>query len=1799
MEAAHVCHTQSLASVATLSKVPSIVNNAQALARSARNFSTFRRDTDNCSALFARQYEAAHDVHLGLFHGRIFLPSRCKQHIYYAANEGRQRVTGANSQDWIWRAACKLGQKGLVFFRPRGVGAGAIASAAGKTIILASGKVRDNPKLRQFLRDVGAGVCAVNAEAQATSSGMADAAADAAADAQEVREGLGPRITLPLLEGLRPHVVDPQSCPALDVVTDLDDDTLPVSAPATWGAPAAAEPSMEWGMLAAAKALAAEDAPSVHEQPGCQELLFVFIPLWAVAVLRANYVKGTHMDHTYGVDVWGHLLFNIVVFNRLLRGMRVCWSLTENEQASTTADILFILRTFVDIDLSYVVMDKSAALAKAVITVFANVHIRLCRFHVVQAWTAKAKKVRLSAANRDLFVSLMRQAMDAPTKDALDQAVKALWASVIFTVCPALKTYVARNWLNICPLWCKACWVEAGQSTTIIGRTNNVVEAKNKNVKSFAQCVGTGRGLVDAVRANVAHDGIEFLRALQETGATCKVHRSLPLNAKTVHIGRIPEQMSQLCTAAQRGLLFDVQEMPPTMDTCKRMFRATLKDDQCVRASADGSGLADSDRPRLVVTCDVPDERGVITVTCSCSEFVNDLGKLSVCCHIWAVCQNRMPLISVHKLNLWRTVLNSAVDARHSLCRDADLAWRAHIHSFGLPPVPSEDEHNEFGVHGGWSDADDGRCDEYRIDAPVPNSGGHGVALADAPTDDASSASVTFPDPAPASDTLVMDGRAGGGVAALGAGTHAPPHECGTVTRLALPAGVSPRVTKALTRAFATVAACCHSVGLDRGQLLHFALSSVKGLTGKLAALQNIGEGQLRGLTDAQLHDVARMNAIIAAIFIEEGLVFGVTDSAKSLVVCGGARGMGLDCLVALRQKDKTVVQEANDKRRQFHARSSRAKKLRVTSLQGVVRNRNIAKAASLGRVCVTAKLPVHWRTWTARLITTVLNKTPEALTRLEATVRQRTREWCLERTVRITGSDMQVKKVHTAAWFSRFLKQAHAIGREVRRLAPTKPMRHGNAFEDEAVEQLEHIAGSVKCFLWREMRVLLATGKSEQMRDRRRFVPRGQIECFEITRPGLCVDISKKCIGYSPDAVMTVKFLLPQHNTLGMPTAVLVRAQDPLRLLVEVKCPQTLRRTDAIIARKTSLVGWHKLVGYNGYHVPVRPEHQRQVLLGNGVTGTHATLCVYYLPYGKNNHAVAAGARAGFAPRAWWREWKRVRGGCRFTPHTLKYNAVRAMEGRVFGTGNCKVVVLHSYSVEHPDDTGECNCSVLNVLTSKGFVQVVRLPDNTAWYQRMVRSMTRFWTLLCAPMLAMLRHGCVRLGSSSNVAAMLNMLKTEQKWVDDAHDDGSHDVPLGDPPVRMLPGIPESEDMGCRAVAAPPARIANPRVESVLGRARVASGQRMRPADIQTRARGASYKERCRGYASALRHRRVTETSADVVHAGADFNALPSASATALAALARSVGSGAAAAVTAGAGAQVRGGRNASIAHAWRPKRRGPDSAGANAGPHSLPDCVAAAGGAWGRRQSPKVTVSSGAMHSNDDAVIRTASSAQLDRRVTDLRVGDLQRLLPGQWLNDVVVNWYMALLDQAQPTIGFMSSFLLVAFHSVECGTKELSWVHHSYARRYTEPRAGERVRSALLGLRLIFIPLHCGGVHWCLGVVDVHERRIYVLDSLVNSDTHETGRSEEIALFFKCMPQFLAMSAQGGDDGGARSWTCSVNPSQQQDNSSDCGVFVCANAHSLALPSTPHDVRPHEMDNWRKYIRDVLLGSKTLRQ
>ena len=206
------------------------------------------------------------------------------------------------------------------------------------------------------------------------------------------------------------------------------------------------------------------------------------------------------------------------------------------------------------------------------------------------------------------------------------------------------------------------------------------------------------------------------------------------------------------------------------------------------------------------------------------------------------------------------------------------------------------------------------------------------------------------------------------------------------------------------------------------------------------------------------------------------------------------------------------------------------------------------------------------------------------------------------------------------------------------RNRAPTKPMRRGNAFEDEAVEQLEHIASSVKWFLLREIQVLLATGRSGRRRDRRRFVPRGQVENFEITRPGLCVDSREKCIGYSPDAVMTVRFLLPQCNTLGLLTAVVVRTQDPLRMLVEVKCPQMLRRTDAIIAPETSLVGWHKLVGHNDCRVPVRPEHQRQVLLGNGVTGTHATLCVYYLPYGKNR-TVAVGARVGFAPRAWLRE--------------------------------------------------------------------------------------------------------------------------------------------------------------------------------------------------------------------------------------------------------------------------------------------------------------------------------------------------------------------------------------------------------------------------------------------------------------------------------------------------------------------------------------------------------------------------------
>lgn len=210
--------------------------------------------------------------------------------------------------------------------------------------------------------------------------------------------------------------------------------------------------------------------------------------------------------------------------------------------------------------------------------------------------------------------------------------------------------------------------------------------------------------------------------------------------------------------------------------------------------------------------------------------------------------------------------------------------------------------------------------------------------------------------------------------------------------------------------------------------------------------------------------------------------------------------------------------------------------------------------------------------------------------------------------------------------------------------------------------------------------------------------------------------------------------------------------------------------------------------------------------------------------------------------------------------------------------------------------------------------------------------------------------------------------------------------------------------------------------------------------------------------------------------------------------------------------------------------------------------------------------------------AIVHSTSTRPLVSRFNiDLSPRELQCLAPRQWLNDEVINVYFQILagenarfqadprsSGSVPRIAVFNSF----FYSRLCSQG------YSAVQRWTR-----RWKRPLLDLDTVLFPINVGNTHWTLGVIDVAESTVSYLDSMGGRD----------AAFGTTLQSYL--NAVANDMGRPRrSWRVTYPRVPQQSNGFDCGVFVCAMAHSLSLGLAPA-ITQAEMPAMRQRI---LLAS-----
>ena len=188
-----------------------------------------------------------------------------------------------------------------------------------------------------------------------------------------------------------------------------------------------------------------------------------------------------------------------------------------------------------------------------------------------------------------------------------------------------------------------------------------------------------------------------------------------------------------------------------------------------------------------------------------------------------------------------------------------------------------------------------------------------------------------------------------------------------------------------------------------------------------------------------------------------------------------------------------------------------------------------------------------------------------------------------------------------------------------------------------------------------------------------------------------------------------------------------------------------------------------------------------------------------------------------------------------------------------------------------------------------------------------------------------------------------------------------------------------------------------------------------------------------------------------------------------------------------------------------------------------------------------------------------------------------------PMAWLNDEVINAYLALLvdylRHAHGNAGRHDKPKFHAFNSFFFSNLR----DKGYASVSRWARRAKIGGEALLSVDTVYIPVH-NSAHWTLMVVKPTSRTIEYFDSLGAPPARHVAKIKE----------WLRGELSGYDDG---EWTVVPSVSPQQDNGSDCGAFLLSTAKAVAVGIEPSSYGPRDIPLLRrKIVAELMSGGLT---
>ncbi|XP_039212294.1 sentrin-specific protease 2 [Crotalus tigris] len=208
---------------------------------------------------------------------------------------------------------------------------------------------------------------------------------------------------------------------------------------------------------------------------------------------------------------------------------------------------------------------------------------------------------------------------------------------------------------------------------------------------------------------------------------------------------------------------------------------------------------------------------------------------------------------------------------------------------------------------------------------------------------------------------------------------------------------------------------------------------------------------------------------------------------------------------------------------------------------------------------------------------------------------------------------------------------------------------------------------------------------------------------------------------------------------------------------------------------------------------------------------------------------------------------------------------------------------------------------------------------------------------------------------------------------------------------------------------------------------------------------------------------------------------------------------------------------------------------------------------------------------YGQDDEILTSAFKLNITRR-------DIQTLRNQQWLNDVVINFYMNLLVERNKMPGFPVLYAFSTFFY-----SKLSSMGYNAVKRWTK-------EVDLFQHDIILVPIHIR-LHWALVVIDLRRKTIKYFDSMGQNGIRICMR----------LLQYLQeeSKAKKNLDINVSSWILySMKPHEipQQLNGSDCGMFTCKFA-DFVTRDKPIAFTQFHMPYYRKKMVWEILHQKLL--